>query len=69
MMMNWEGYGRKRSWPNFKVPSLHSPGGPRKTTKISMKIAGGWDGDSNAGSPEYEAGMLTNRPRRSVINI
>jgi hypothetical protein len=25
-MMNWKGFGRKRSWPNFKVLSRHSPG-------------------------------------------
>jgi hypothetical protein len=26
MMMNWKGFSRKRSWPNFKVLSSHSPG-------------------------------------------
>jgi hypothetical protein len=26
-MINWEGFGRRRSWPNLKVLSLHSPGG------------------------------------------
>jgi hypothetical protein len=26
-MMNWIGFGRKPSWPNFKVLSRHSPGG------------------------------------------
>lgn len=27
-MMNYKkGYGTKWLWPNFKVPSLHSPGG------------------------------------------
>jgi hypothetical protein len=25
MMMNWIGFGRKRSLPNFKVLSGHSP--------------------------------------------
>jgi hypothetical protein len=33
MMMNLKGFGRKRSWPNFKVVSWHSSGGMRKTTK------------------------------------
>jgi hypothetical protein len=27
MMMNWKGFGRKWSRPNFKVLSWHSPGG------------------------------------------
>jgi hypothetical protein len=26
-MMNWKGFGRKRSWPNFKVQSQLSSGG------------------------------------------
>jgi hypothetical protein len=26
MMMNWKEFGRKRSWPNLKVLSRHSPG-------------------------------------------
>jgi hypothetical protein len=26
-MMKWKGFGRKRSRPNFKVLSRHSPGG------------------------------------------
>jgi hypothetical protein len=27
MMMNWKGFGRKWSWPNFKVLSRYSTGG------------------------------------------
>jgi hypothetical protein len=27
MIMNWKGFGRKQSWPNFKVLSRHSPAG------------------------------------------
>jgi hypothetical protein len=27
MKMNWKGFGRKRTWPNFKVVSRHSLGG------------------------------------------
>jgi hypothetical protein len=26
-MINWEAFGQKRSWPNFKVLSRHSPVG------------------------------------------
>jgi hypothetical protein len=25
--MNWKGFGRTQSWPNFKVLFRHSPGG------------------------------------------
>jgi hypothetical protein len=32
MIMNWKGFGRKQSWPNFNVLSWHSPGGTDKTT-------------------------------------
>jgi hypothetical protein len=27
MMMNWKGFGRKGSWPNYKVLSWYLPGG------------------------------------------
>jgi hypothetical protein len=27
MMINWKGFGGKRSWPNFKVLSWHFPRG------------------------------------------
>jgi hypothetical protein len=30
VMMNWKGFGRKQSWPNFKALSWHSPGGTKK---------------------------------------
>jgi hypothetical protein len=30
-IMNWEGYGRKQSWINFKVLSRHSPGGTEES--------------------------------------
>jgi hypothetical protein len=33
MMMNWTGFGRKRSWPNCKVLSRHSPGGNEKNNE------------------------------------
>jgi hypothetical protein len=37
-MMNWEGFGRKWSWPNFKVLSWHLPGGTEETMKTSVRI-------------------------------
>jgi hypothetical protein len=39
--MNWKGFGRKRSWPNFKVLPWHSPG---RTEEILEKLQ-----DSNLG--------------------
>jgi hypothetical protein len=63
--MNWEGSGRTRNWPNFKVLSRNSPwshlGRPRKT---SVKIAGR---DLNPGPPEHDTGALTIQPRRSMF--
>jgi hypothetical protein len=33
MMMNWEGFGRKQSSPNFKVISQHPPGGTEENNE------------------------------------
>jgi hypothetical protein len=39
--MNWKGFGRKWSWPNFKVLTQHLPGGTEeKPPETSVKIAG-----------------------------
>jgi hypothetical protein len=38
-MMNWKGFGKKKSWPNFKVMSQHSLGGTVKNheeTQVSQ---------------------------------
>jgi hypothetical protein len=66
-MMNWNGFGRKRPWPNFKVLSRHSPGGLRKATKDVSQDCRSADQDLIHRSPEYEAEILTTRPRRSVL--
>jgi hypothetical protein len=67
MMMNYKGFGRKRSWPNFKELSRHSPGGTEeKIREISISLAGRLDRYMNPGPPEYEAGVLTTRTRRAV---
>jgi hypothetical protein len=42
MMTNWEGFGRKWSWPIFKVPTRQSPGGTEKNNEKSVRIAGCW---------------------------
>jgi hypothetical protein len=39
-MKNWEEFGRKRPWPNFKVISWHSLERLRKITKASFRTAG-----------------------------
>jgi hypothetical protein len=36
--MNWKGFGRKLSWPNFEVLSGYSPGG---TEEIHEKFQSG----------------------------
>jgi hypothetical protein len=38
-MINWKGFGRKQSWPNFKVLSRHLPGGTEEDHK---KLQLGW---------------------------
>jgi hypothetical protein len=50
-----------RYYPNIRLEGL------RKTTKISLTIAGRQGQDFNPGSPEREAGVLTTLPRRSVV--
>jgi hypothetical protein len=43
MMMNWKGFGSKRSWPNFKVLSWNSPGGTveyHEKTQSGKPVAG-----------------------------
>jgi hypothetical protein len=38
----------------------------KKKLKPSIRIAGRQGRESNPGNPEYDVGVLTNRPRRSV---
>jgi hypothetical protein len=61
-MVNWKGFGRKQSWYNFKVLFQHSPGGTDETHEKPQDIRSPGS-DFNPGPPEYEAGMLTTRPR------
>jgi hypothetical protein len=64
-MINWKGFGRKRSWPVLRYyPGIRLEG-PRKTSKPSIRIAGRRGRDLNPGPPEYE-GVLATRPRRSM---
>jgi hypothetical protein len=56
-MMNWKGFGKNRSWPNFKVLSRHSPGG-NNSAKILTQDSRCPGLDLNPVSPEYNAGVL-----------
>jgi hypothetical protein len=56
----------KRSWPNFKVLSRYLPGGLRKTTKNLTQDSRSPGRDLNPRPPEFEARLLTTRPRYSV---
>jgi hypothetical protein len=37
-MMNWKGFGRKQSWPNFN-PGIDLEGPEKKPRKTSVRIA------------------------------
>jgi hypothetical protein len=67
--MKWRGFGRKRSWPNFKVLSRNSSG----VTEVNLENLGqdshSPGQDLNAGPPEYQEGVLTPRPRCSVSTV
>jgi hypothetical protein len=64
--MNWKGCCRTRSWPNLRYyPGIY-PERPRKTTKKLSQDSRSLGRDLISGPPEYEAGVLTTRPRRSA---
>jgi hypothetical protein len=58
-MMKWKGFGRKRSWPNFKVFFGIHLEGLRKTTKNLSQAIRSPGRDFNPLPPESEAGLLT----------
>jgi hypothetical protein len=60
-MMNWKGFGRKQSWPNFKVLYRHSRGRTEETHEKPHNSRSR-DRALNPGPPEYEAEVLTARP-------
>jgi hypothetical protein len=61
--MNWKGYGRKLSSSNFKALSWHLPGGTEENHENLRQGIWSPGRDMNPGPPEYEAGVLTTRPR------
>jgi hypothetical protein len=65
--MKWKRFGRKRSWPNTKVLLRHHLESLRKTTKTLSHVSRSPGRNLNSGPPEYDAGMLTIRPRLSVF--
>jgi hypothetical protein len=65
--LNCKGCGRKQSWPNPKVlPRIYLEG-LRKTTKNLSEDSQSPGRELYPGPPEYEAGVLAIRPRRSVM--
>jgi hypothetical protein len=67
--MNWKGCGRKRSCPDLRYYPVICLEGLRKTTKNLSQDRRSLGRDLNPGPPEYEAGVLTTRPRRSVSPV
>jgi hypothetical protein len=64
--MNWKGCGRKRLWPNLKYYAGILLEELKKTTKNLSQVSPSKDWDLNLEPPEYEAGVLTAQPQRSV---
>jgi hypothetical protein len=66
-MIHWKGYGRKRSWPNLIYYPCICLEELSKTTKHLSQNSRSRGLNLNTRSPEYKAGMLTTRPRRSIL--
>jgi hypothetical protein len=64
--MNWKGFGSKWSWHNFKVLFHHSPGWTEENDENYSQDSRSPCRDLSSGPFEYEAGVLTTLPRRSV---
>jgi hypothetical protein len=66
-MMNWKGFGKKQSWLNFKVLSQHLPQGTEENHKEKSQNSWSPGWDLYLRHPEYETGVLTTQPQRSVM--
>jgi hypothetical protein len=66
MMINRKGFGSKQSWPNFKVLFWHSPVETEKNHENLSQDSRSPRPRIEHVPPEYEAGLLTTRLRRSV---
>jgi hypothetical protein len=68
-MMNWKGCERKLSWPNKSgYPGIWLEG-LRKVTKYVSRCSLSPDWNLNPRHPEYEAWVLTTRPRHLVLRL
>jgi hypothetical protein len=65
-MINRKGFGRKSSWPSFKVLSRIFPGGTAKCHKNFSQNSRSPSLDLNQGPPKHETRLSTAWPRRSV---
>jgi hypothetical protein len=65
--MNCKRFGRKRSWPNFKLVSSTRVEGLKTTTKHLSQDSRSPCQDFNPEPAEYEAGMLAAQPLCSVL--
>jgi hypothetical protein len=63
--MNWNGFGRKRSWPILRYPGILLEGLKESSKNLSHDNRSPVR-DLNPGTPGYQAGVLTSRPRYSV---
>jgi hypothetical protein len=54
MMKNLKGFGRKRSWPDFKVLSQHLPVETEENYENLNQHSDRRGRESNPGSPKYE---------------
>jgi hypothetical protein len=59
-------FGKKRLWPSFKAISRNLPGETEENHQNLSKYSRPPGRDLNVGIVEYEAEVLTTRPRRSV---
>jgi hypothetical protein len=67
-LMNWKGCGRKRSWPNWMYYPYICLEWLREHKKYFNQDNRSLGRDSKQRPPEYEAGMLTTRPRRPELH-
>jgi hypothetical protein len=63
-MMNWKGLGRK--WSSLSQGTIPAFAGILEENHEKHQASLSLSRDLNAGSPEYEVGMRTIRPQRSV---
>jgi hypothetical protein len=64
--IHFKGYGRNRTWHKFMALSQCFPGITEEKHETLSQYSLSPSRYLNTGPPEYEAGVLTTRPRRSV---